>query len=224
MTPEELEKVESEVNQRICKNTPEETRLKTPDEAVKNFAMALVVENYFEEVRVMSMGLGEYKPYSVELCRGNACACHRRYRHIQDYQPNQQWRQAYAALKPSPVMAHSVIFHYGINGLKEIALQFRDKKTRKKSSPPRLAGVVSERKKLEKDLAEARKSLAMGGSGGGGKIEPETIGDVKFISKIFDGLDPKELRSVAESYLKASDIVFVATQTEGKSLHSDRAE
>jgi alanyl-tRNA synthetase len=44
----------------------------------------------------------------------------------------------------------------------------------------------------------------------------ETVGSVSFIGKIFDGLDPKELRSVAEDYLKQANVAAVATNQEGK--------
>jgi alanyl-tRNA synthetase len=69
-------------------------------------------------------------------------------------------------------------------------------------------------KKLQKELAEARKQQAMGD----GEVTKEMLGDIGFIGKAFDGLDPKELRAVAEAYLKqaAEGIVAVATNVEGK--------
>ena len=73
--------------------------------------------------------------------------------------------------------------------------------------------IQDENKKLGKELAEAKKQQALGSSG---EVTAEQIGTVSFISKIFDGLDPKELRPVAEGYLKQADIVALGTSVEGK--------
>jgi alanyl-tRNA synthetase len=96
--------------------------------------------------------------------------------------------------------------------IRELSLQF---KTQPSELEGKVAALMNERKKLEKELAETKKSLAMGG-GGDEKIEPEMIGGLKFIAKIFDGLDPKELRGIADGYLKNADVVFLGTSNEGK--------
>ena len=62
-------------------------------------------------------------------------------------------------------------------------------------------------------VAEAKKQQAVAAAG---NVKPEKIGAVNFIGKIFDGLEPKELRTVAESLLKQADIVAVGTSIEGK--------
>jgi len=76
-----------------------------------------------------------------------------------------------------------------------------------------IQSLADENKKLSKDAAEAKKQAALGASG---DVKPEKIGSINFIGKIFDGLDPKELRAVAEGYLKDADVVAVATNVEGK--------
>ena len=98
--------------------------------------------------------------------------------------------------------------------MRDIAQQF-------KAAPTELADKITalqnERKKLEKELAEVKKTLALGGGGGGdAEAEKEMIGNTSFIGKIFDGLDPKDLRGVAEGYLAQADVVAVATNVEGK--------
>jgi len=67
---EEIEKIENFVNSMVSKNSDVKTRLMTPDEAVKNGALALFGEKYGEEVRVLSMGDEEGKYFSTELCGG----------------------------------------------------------------------------------------------------------------------------------------------------------
>ncbi len=68
-------------------------------------------------------------------------------------------------------------------------------------------------KKLGKQLAEAKKQLALGG---GEEVKPEKVGEYSFIGKAFDGLEPKELRNVASDYLKQADVVAIATNANDK--------
>ncbi|WP_373488432.1 DHHA1 domain-containing protein, partial [Blastomonas sp.] len=55
-----------------------------------------------------------------------------------------------------------------------------------------------ERRTLERELAEARKALALGGGSGKAGPQVEEIGGVKFIAQLIEGLDPKELRGLLD--------------------------
>ena len=76
ISAEELHDVECEVNRRIRLNTPVETRLMTPDEAIEQGAMALFGEKYGDEVRVVTMGGNERASRlnfaAAHMCRGPA--------------------------------------------------------------------------------------------------------------------------------------------------------
>lgn len=72
--------------------------------------------------------------------------------------------------------------------------------------------LQDDNKKLAKELAEAKKQQALGG----GEVKVGKIGSVNFIGKIFDGLDPKELRPLAEEYRKQADVVALGTAVEGR--------
>jgi alanyl-tRNA synthetase len=81
----------------------------------------------------------------------------------------------------------------------------------------RVAALLDERRKLERELAEAKKALALGG---GGKTEAadEEIGGVKFSGQVLDGLDPKELRGLLDQ-AKArmgSGVAVVVAVNDGK--------
>ncbi len=81
------------------------------------------------------------------------------------------------------------------------------------SAQSAIAALQDENKQLGKALAEAKKQAALGDS----KAEKETVGGYSFIGKTFSGLDPKELRSVAEGFLKdGAQIAVAATDMEGK--------
>jgi len=211
MTKEELASAEAEVNRIIWQNTPVSTRLMPPEEAVKKGAMALFGEKYGEEVRVLSMGIDADKPYSVELCGGthvHATGDIGLFKIISE-------SAVAAGIRRIEAVTRDGAFLY----LSEQDTRVRDIGAQLKSAPAELEGkiaaLMSERKKLEKELSEAKKSAAMG-AGTTQEAAKETIGSLTFTAKLFDGLDPKELRSIAETYLKNADVVAVATNMEGK--------
>ncbi|MEO8141954.1 MAG: DHHA1 domain-containing protein, partial [Sphingomicrobium sp.] len=88
-------------------------------------------------------------------------------------------------------------------------LNARDNKLREaaaalKSSPDevpaRVAALVETARKLERELAEAKKALAMGGgSGKSDDVGPEQIAGHAFLGKVVDGLDPKNLRGEVDA-------------------------
>jgi alanyl-tRNA synthetase len=83
----------------------------------------------------------------------------------------------------------------------------------------RVDGLIAERKRLEKELAEAKKQLALGGgSGGGAAAGPEEIGGVKLIARVLDGVGGKDLRGVIEGFRKdlPSGVIALVGTSEGK--------
>ena len=211
MTAEEISAAEREVNRIIWQNKEVSTRLMTPDEAVKNGAMALFGEKYGDEVRVLSMGIDDDKPYSVELCGGTHVTATG---DIGLFKITSEAAVA-AGIRRIEAVTRDGAFAY----LNKQEAVVKDLGRAFKSDAQGLAGFIlamdNERKKLVKELGEAKKLLALGG-GGSSTTEVETVGNVTFMGKIFDGLDPKDLRGVADDFLKSADIAVVATQVEGK--------
>jgi alanyl-tRNA synthetase len=196
LSREEIEAVEAEVNAQIRSNEPVTTRLMTPDEAISAGAMALFGEKYGDEVRVLSMGRDSDTDYSVELCGGT---------HV----------RALGDIQLLKIISESAV-SAGVRRIEALTgeaarqwLSDRDAKLREaaatlKSSPDevpaRIAALVEERKRLERELADAKKALAMGG--GAAKSEdaaPEEINGHKFLGQVVEGLDPKELRSTVDT-------------------------
>jgi alanyl-tRNA synthetase len=199
LTREEIEAVEAEVNAQIRSNETVTTRLMTPDEAIAAGAMALFGEKYGDEVRVLSMGRDSDADYSVELCGGTHV------RALGDI-------QLLKIISESAVSA-GVRRIEGLTG--EAARQWlsqRDAKLREaaatlKSSPDevpaRIAALVEERKRLERELADAKKALAMGG--GAAKSDspaPEQVNGHGFLGQVVEGLDPKDLRAAVDDMKK----------------------
>ena len=83
--------------------------------------------------------------------------------------------------------------------------------------PGRIAGLLDERKKLERDLADARKKLAMGSGGpAGGDNGVRSIGNIKLLARAVSGIDIKDLKSLADEGKKqvGSGVVAIASVTE----------
>ena len=196
LTREEIEQVEAEVNAQIRGNEQVTTRLMTPDEAIAAGAMALFGEKYGDEVRVLSMGRTSEADYSVELCGGT---------HV----------RALGDIQLLKIIGESAVSS-GVRRIEALTgeaarrwLVDRDMKLREaaatlKSSPDevpaRIASLVEERRRLERELADARKALAMGG--GAAKPDdagPEQVNGHSFLGQVVEGLNPKDLRSTVDT-------------------------
>jgi len=195
LTPEDIATVEAEVNQHIRENDEVMTRLMTPDAAIEAGAMALFGEKYGEEVRVLSMGHADAGSYSVELCGGthvSALGDIGLFKIISESAVSSGVRRIEALTGE----AARLWLTHREERLREAAAAL---KTAPDDVPARIAALVEERRKLERELAEARKALALGG--GAAKAEgagPEDVQGVKFLPQIVDGLDPKGLRGLVD--------------------------
>ncbi|HJP68964.1 MAG TPA: alanine--tRNA ligase [Sphingomicrobium sp.] len=196
LTREEIEAVEAEVNALIRSNETVTTRLMTPDEAISAGAMALFGEKYGDEVRVLSMGRLADADYSVELCGGTHV------RALGDI-------QLFKIISESAVSA-------GVRRIEALTgeaarrwLGDRDTKLREAAAtlksapdevPARILALVEDRRRLERELADAKKALAMGGGAPRSETStPEDINGYKFLGQVAEGLDPKSLRSTVDS-------------------------
>jgi len=65
--------------------------------------------------------------------------------------------------------------------------------------PGRIAALVDERRRLERELSEAKKALAMGGGAQSEDRASEQVGGHAFLGQVVDGLDPRELRSSVDA-------------------------
>ncbi|MBH1991998.1 MAG: alanine--tRNA ligase [Sphingomonadaceae bacterium] len=202
LTHAQIAKVEADVNAQIRHNEEVTTRLMTPDDAISAGAMALFGEKYGDEVRVLSMGVpGEPggNSYSVELCGGT---------HV----------RATGDIALFKIVSESAVSS-GVRRIEALTgeaarlwLSDREDKLRQSASalkttpedvPARIIALVEQSRKLERELAEAKKALALGGGGSAQAAGPEQIGNVSFMGQVIDGLDPKELRGIVDGNKKA---------------------
>jgi len=93
----------------------------------------------------------------------------------------------------------------------------RDFKIQPADVPGRVEALQTSVKALEKQVAELKKQVALGG-GGGGNAAPEEVNGIKLIARVLDGVDGKGLRGVAEDFRKqvGSGVVALIGTTDGK--------
>ncbi len=216
MTPEELADAEAAVNAQIRGNGSVTTRLMTPDEAIAEGAMALFGEKYGDEVRVVGMGMDDGgKTYSIELCGGthvNALGDIGLFKVVGEGAVSSGVRRV-EALTGEAARAYLTARD---ERLREAATAL---KTTPDEVPARVAALLDDRRRLERELAEAKKALAMGGGTGGAAAGPEDIGGVAFIGQVLDGFEAKGLRGAvddAKQRLGGSGIAVMVAVNEGR--------
>ena len=205
--------VEAEVNQRIWENDEVGTRLMTPDEAIAAGAMALFGEKYGDEVRVVSMGQYDDGAFSTELCGGTHV---RRTGDIGLIKIVSETGVS-AGVRRIEALTRDKAQEY-LNGqehrLKEVASSL---KVAPADVPNRIAALVEDRRKLERELADLRQKLATG-SGGGGTPAVQTVGGVKLAARRLDGVPAKDLRGMVDAMKKeiGSGIIALVAVNEDK--------
>ncbi len=210
LTPEDAAVVEAEVNAQIRGNRPVSTRLMTPEAAIEAGAMALFGEKYGDEVRVLSMGAAGDAIYSTELCGGthvNALG------DIGLFKITSEGAVASGVRRIEALTGEAarLFLVEQENRLKAAAATL---KARPDEVVARLEALTEDRKRLERELAEAKKALALAGPAtGGGAAVAEAVGGIGFLGQVLEGLEAKNLRGLiddAKKSLGSGVVVFVA--------------
>ena len=214
LTAEDIAAVEAEVNAQIRGNDAVMTRLMSTDDAIAAGAMALFGEKYGDEVRVLSMGKLSEDNYSVELCGGTHVA-------------------ALGDIALFKIVSESAVSS-GVRRIEALTgeaarqwLTSREDKLKEAAAtlkaspdevPARIAALVEDRRRLERELAEAKKALALGGGAATAETGPEQIEGRAFIGQVIEGLDPKGLRGLIDENKKriGSGVVALIAINEGR--------
>ncbi len=211
----ELRQVEEEVNAHIRLNSPVETRLMTPEEAIKAGAMALFGEKYGDEVRVLSMGGAHGETYSVELCGGTHA---RRTGDIGLFKIVSESAVAAGVRRIEAVAGAAAEVWVRDQGerLAEAAATLR---VRPDEVPARIASLVEAQRKMERELTEMRRALALAGGGGTqADAGAREIAGVRLIARRLDGVPGKDLKGMADDFKKqvGSGVVALVGVEDGK--------
>ncbi|UWF58104.1 alanine--tRNA ligase [Brucella sp. 2716] len=220
ISAEELEAVENLANEIILQNAPVTTRLMAVDDAIAEGAMALFGEKYGDEVRVVSMGTAKHgskvgEAYSVELCGGT---------HVR-----QTGDIGLVRIVSEGGVAAGVRRLEALTGeAARLYLEEQDERVKAIASAlkttsadvlDRVNALIDERKKLERELADARKKLALGGGSSDGGSAVEAVNGVNFLGKIVTGVSPRDLKPLADEGKKqvgSGVVLFIGVGEDGK--------
>ncbi len=211
ITTEQIRKVEDIVNEQIRNDLKVNTVIMNKDEAVALGAMALFDEKYGEDVRVVTMG-DEKAPFSRELCGGTHVSSTGNigYFHILSESAVAAGVRRLECVTgcgaDSYVRFLEDKLHAAANGLK----------TNINDLEARIAGLLEERKKLEAEIFNLKRSLAGGQSSA--KDEVETVNGVKFVGKLVPDAHPKELKAFVDDITQkiGSGVVVLCSDKDGK--------
>ncbi len=220
MSVEELKVVEEMANEIVLQNAPVSTRLMSVDDAIAEGAMALFGEKYGDEVRVVSMGTavrGEKaaKPYSIELCGGTHVTATGQIGLIRVLSESAVGAGVRRIEAVTGVSARDYLAEQD-DRVKALAAAL---KVQPAEVVTRVEALMDERRKLERELTDAKRKLAMGGGQGDGADAVRDIGGVKFLGRAIAGVDPKDLKGMADegkTSLGSGVVVLVGVSEDGK--------
>ncbi len=221
LSPEELARVQDEVNEYIRQNAPVETRIMTPDDARGIGAQALFGEKYGDEVRVVSMGRAatgkglDKQTYSLELCGGThvrqtgdigLCVV------LGDSASSAGVRRIEA------LTGQAALRHLGMQDARvtEIAEILRAGPS---DVVDRVRALTEERKALTNEVAQLRRELAMaGGAGQGGGAEARQVNGRAFLAQVLQGVSGKDLPALIDEHKQrlGSGAILLIADTGGK--------
>tara|TARA_R110002096_G_scaffold135928_16_gene288160 strand:+ start:224 stop:1135 length:912 start_codon:yes stop_codon:yes gene_type:complete len=207
VTAAQLEAIEDQVNAVIRQNLATDIKVTSPEKAIEAGALALFGEKYGDEVRVLSMGQTDGKAYSVELCGGIHVD---RSGDIAVFVITSEGGVSAGVRRiEAATGAEALAF---LKGRARIAEDLAESLKVPLKDVPRKVGVLTEeRRALEKELAEAKRKLAMGG-GGSAPAGPEVINGVNLIARVAEGVSGKDLRALvdeAKAKIGSGVVVFV---------------
>ena len=219
MSAEEIERVEDIANDIVLQNAPVTTRLMAVDDAIASGARALFGEKYGDEVRVVAMGEGSGNTlgWSVELCGGT---------HVR-----RTGDIGLVSLVGESGVAAGVRRIEALTGksarkaankqLQVVKAAAAELKVPLEEMPGRIGMLLDERKRLERDLSEAKKKLAMGvgGKADGDAADVRQVNGVRLLARAVSGIELKDLRSLADEgkrQVGSGVVAIVATAADGK--------
>jgi alanyl-tRNA synthetase len=219
LLPEELVRVEDEVNAFVRQNTPVETRIMTPDEARALGAQALFGEKYGDEVRVVSMGRAptgkgaDKATWSIELCGGTHVT---RTGDIGTFVLLGDSASSAGVRRIEALTGEAARRH-----LAEQATRVAEIAAALKAQPSdvlsRVKALVDERRALQAEVADLRRKLAMSG-GPATEEKPKEINGIPFLHQVLEGVPGKDLPVLVDAHKArlGSGAILLIAEADGK--------
>lgn len=219
MSHEELLQTEAIANSIILQNDAVTTRLMSVDAAIAEGAMALFGEKYGDEVRVVSMGRNgadHSRPiYSLELCGGTHVARTGDIGLVKIVAES----GSSAGVRRMEALAGDAARNYLVQQDERVHAAASILKVAPAELVARVEVLVEERRKMERELGEARKALAMSGRSSSSGADVTDINGVKFMGRVLKGVAPQDLKALADDGKKtlgSGVVALVAVSDDGK--------
>lgn len=214
VSEDDLRQIENQVNKAIRSNDGVINETLTQKEAIAKGALALFGEKYGDVVRVISMGPkheSDKRTFSIELCGGT---------HVK-----QTGDIGFLKIISESAVSSGVRRIEACCGewaekfiqtqdglLKSMAVQA---KTSIDQLPDRLSSLMQDKKQLEKQLSDAKKSSQMGSSS---SVVSKKIGSIELIIQSLSDISPRDLKGIADQLKKqtSSGVIVVSSDFEGK--------
>ncbi|MET7246349.1 alanine--tRNA ligase [Methylobacterium sp. EM32] len=217
---DELTKVEEIANRVLLQNEPVVTKLMAVDDAIASGARALFGEKYGEEVRVVSMGRdhapdGRAKTFSIELCGGTHVG------RTGDIGVVTILAESAvgAGVRRIEAMTGDAARRHLAGESRQLAALAGLLKVSVAEAPERLAALLDERRRMERELSDARRKLAMGGGGSGGEDAVQDVAGTKLMARVVQGVEMRDLKSLADEGKKrlgSGIVAIVGVAPDGK--------
>ena len=191
----DLQAVEDIANGVVLQDSPVVTRVMPIADARELGARALFGEKYGDEVRVVTMGKGndDSMPYSIELCGGTHVNATGEIGIVKIIAEG----AVASGVRRIEALCGDAARHYLAEQESHLKTIADVLKTTPQDAANRVVSLVEERKQLERELADARRQIALGGSGGN-KAEAETVNGKQFFGQVVEGVDAKDLKPLAD--------------------------
>jgi len=216
ISPEEIGQVEDIANEMVLQNSAVTTRLMAVDDAIASGARALFGEKYGDEVRVVAMGEGgNALGWSVELCGGTHV---RRTGDIGLVSVVAESAVGAGLRRIEALTGHAA--RHNTNRIVALAKAgAAELRVQPEELPERIAALLDDRKRLEREVSDARRKLAMGGGERSGGDGVRQVGDVKLLARAVSGIEIKDLKSLADDGKKqvgSGVVAIVGVTGDGK--------
>jgi alanyl-tRNA synthetase len=201
LSAEELARVEAEVNEFIRQNGTVETRIMTPDDARDLGAQALFGEKYGDEVRVVSMGTldgsgkgSDGSTYSLELCGGTHVG---RTGDIGVFVTLGDSASS-AGVRRIEALTGPAAFDYLSQQDSRMGAVAMELNAQPVDVLDRVKALKDDRKKLENEVAQLRRELAM--AGGASAPEAAEVNGIAFHAQALSGVTGKDLAGIIDEH------------------------
>lgn len=207
MTEEEIKEVERIVNEKVLESIPVVTEIKSLKEAKDEGVTGLFESKYGDVVRVLKMG-----KFSMELCGGTHV---RNTSEIGLFKIVSETGVAAGVRRIEAVTGHAS-YKYVLKNEELIKSVENRLKTTRENIEQRIGEMEKHEREQRKEI-ESIKAKLLGNAASDMTSEIKEINGLKVLAKVFEGVEPNELKNIADEIRNKEDsiLVILASKNDG---------